>query len=287
MLRPYGLTRTYSCQCKGVRRYERRYNRRVIATARPGRRLLLASNNAHKLAEYRALFTGLPFMLQVPKDLGLTLEVAETGRTFTENAVLKAQAFARAADVAALADDSGLEVDALGGLPGTRSRRYAGEDATNADRMALLLERLRGVVTAGRTARFRCVIAVAAADGSLLGSVEGTVEGLIAARSREARTDLATIRCSGCRSVVARWLSYLQRRRMLSATVPRPRRLPAPCSPRGGAEGIRDDRSAYSPCPDCDTGRRRGRGSPVLRGADRPRGSREAAGPAPARRSVV
>ena len=171
---------------RGVRCYERRYNRRVIATARPERRLLLASNNAHKLAEYRALFAGLPFMLQVPKDLGLTLDVAETGRTFTENAVLKAQAFARAADVAALADDSGLEVDALGGLPGTQSRRYAGEDATDAERMALLLERLRGVATAERTARFRCVIAVAAADGSLLGSVEGTVEGLIATEPRGA-----------------------------------------------------------------------------------------------------
>ena len=167
-----------------MRRYERRYNRRVTATARPRRRLLLASNNAHKLAEYRALFAGLPFVLQVPKDLGLTLDVAETGRTFTENAVLKAQAFARAADVAALADDSGLEVDALGGLPGTWSRRYAGEDATDAERMALLLERLRGVATAERTARFRCVIAVADADGSLLGSVEGVVEGLIAAEPR-------------------------------------------------------------------------------------------------------
>ena len=169
---------------QGVRRHKRRYNPRVTATARPRRRLLLASNNAHKLSEYRVLFAGLPFVLQVPKDLGLTLDVAETGRTFTENAVLKAQAFARAARVAALADDSGLEVDALGGLPGTLSRRYAGEDATDAERMALLLERLRGVATAERTARFRCVIAVAAADGSLLGSVEGTVEGLIATEPR-------------------------------------------------------------------------------------------------------
>ena len=146
--------------------------------------MLLASNNAHKLSEYHALFAGLPLALQVPKDLGLMLDVAETGRTFTENAVLKAQAFARAAGGAALADDSGLEVDALGGLPGTRSRRYAGEDATDTERMALLLERLRGVVTAERTARFRCVIAVAAADGSLLGSVEGAVEGLIATEPR-------------------------------------------------------------------------------------------------------
>ena len=167
-----------------MRQYERRYNPRVTATAWPRRRLLLASNNAHKLSEYRALFAVLPFTLQVPKDLGLTLDVAETGRTFTENAVLKARAFARAAGVAALADDSGLEVDALGGLPGTRSRRYAGEDATDAGRMALLLERLREVATAERTARFRCVIAVAAADGSLLGCVEGTVEGLITAEPR-------------------------------------------------------------------------------------------------------
>ena len=156
----------------------------TAATAPPRRRLLLASNNAHKLAEHRALFADLPFALQVPKDLGLTLDVAETGRTFTENAVLKAQAFATAAGVAALADDSGLEVDALAGLPGTGPRRYAGEDATDAERIALLLERLRGVATAERTARYRCVMAVAAADGSLLGSVEGVVEGLIAAEPR-------------------------------------------------------------------------------------------------------
>ncbi len=162
----------------------RRYNPLVTATAGPRRRLLLASNNVHKLSEYRALFAGLPFVLQVPRDLGLTLDVAETGRTFTENAVLKARAFARAAGVAALADDSGLEVEVLGGWPGTRSRRYAGEAATDAERMALLLERLRGVAAAERTARFRCVIAVAAADGSLLGSVEGMVEGLIGTEPR-------------------------------------------------------------------------------------------------------
>ncbi|MAG36607.1 MAG: non-canonical purine NTP pyrophosphatase, RdgB/HAM1 family [Dehalococcoidia bacterium] len=156
----------------------------MTPTSRPRHRLLIASNNAHKLSEYRALFADLDLELQVPKDLGLELDVAETGMTFAENAVLKARAFAQASGVASLADDSGLEVDALGGLPGTRSRRYAGEEATDADRNSLLLEQMDGVASPERTARFRCVIAVAGADGSLLGSVEGTVEGSIATEPR-------------------------------------------------------------------------------------------------------
>ena len=88
--------------------------------------LLIASNNAHKVAEFRRLFEHLPFDLLTPADLGLELEVEETGETVQENAILKARAFSEAADMPALADDSGIEVDALNGAPGVRSARYGG-----------------------------------------------------------------------------------------------------------------------------------------------------------------
>jgi XTP/dITP diphosphohydrolase len=144
-------------------------------------RLLLATTSQKKIGELSSILAGIPATLVTPGEVGLTLEVAETGTTFAENATLKALAFARAGELAALADDSGLEVDALGGEPGVRSARYAGPRATDADRIALVLDRLRGVPDERRTARFRCVIALATPEG-LVGTVEGTCEGLIAHR---------------------------------------------------------------------------------------------------------
>lgn len=148
------------------------------------RRLLLGSNNDEKILEYCALFADLPLLLTSPRHLGLVLDVDEIGQTFKDNAVLKARVFARETGLLALADDSGLEVDALDGLPGIHSRRYAGPDATDADRIALLLERLRGVPKVQRSARFRCVIAVAAPDGALIATVDGVVQGHIATQPR-------------------------------------------------------------------------------------------------------
>ncbi|MGH2369006.1 MAG: RdgB/HAM1 family non-canonical purine NTP pyrophosphatase [Chloroflexota bacterium] len=148
-------------------------------------RLLLASTSAKKLAELVEVFAGLPLTLATPQEIGLDLEVEETGETFAANAVLKAVAFARAAQLPALADDSGLEIDALGGEPGVRSRRYAGPQATDADRIALVLEKLRDVPDGQRTARFRCAMAVATPAG-LVGTMDGTCEGEIA---REPRGD--------------------------------------------------------------------------------------------------
>jgi XTP/dITP diphosphohydrolase len=105
--------------------------------------------------------------------------VEETGETFRDNAILKANAFARSAGLPALADDSGLEVDALGGAPGVRSARYAGPGASDADRIALLLRNLAHVPAAQRQARFRCTMALATPEG-LVGTVDGTCEGEIA-----------------------------------------------------------------------------------------------------------
>jgi XTP/dITP diphosphohydrolase len=127
--------------------------------------LLLATNNKGKVKEYRELLLGIPFELVTPARQGLKLEVAETGHSYEENARLKAEAFSRASGLLTLADDSGLEVDALHGEPGIRSSRYAGEGATDAERVEYLLAKLRDVPAEKRTAHFRCVIAIAWPEG--------------------------------------------------------------------------------------------------------------------------
>jgi XTP/dITP diphosphohydrolase len=142
-------------------------------------KLLVATNNPGKVREYEALLEGLPLTLTYLVQEGLDVEVEETGSTFAENARLKAMAYARASDLWTLADDSGLEVDALGGEPGTYSARYAGQGASDEDRYRLLLRKLEGVPWEQRTARFRCVIAVATPQGEIR-TAEGTCEGIIA-----------------------------------------------------------------------------------------------------------
>jgi len=123
------------------------------------RTVVLASSNPGKLRELEALLAPLGWRLRLQSELGIA-PVEETGATFEANALLKARHAARAAGTAAIADDSGLEVDALGGAPGVRSARYAGEGATDADNLARLLAALRDVPSAARGARFRCAIAL-------------------------------------------------------------------------------------------------------------------------------
>ena len=143
------------------------------------RELLLATTNYHKLEEYRAIFSGLPFHFLSLHDIHLDLDVEETGTTFAENAELKALAYARASGMLTLADDSGLEIDALGGAPGIYSARFAGKETSYEERFRLLLEQLNGLTRERRTARFRCAIALAEPSGYHQ-TVEGTLEGLIA-----------------------------------------------------------------------------------------------------------
>ena len=121
-------------------------------------RLLLASANRGKLRELRAILEGLPVELVGLDDAGAGVppEVEETGDTFLENALLKARAYAEWSGLAAVADDSGLEVDALGGAPGVRSARYAGQGASDEANLDKLLAELAGVPPDRRTARFRC-----------------------------------------------------------------------------------------------------------------------------------
>ena len=142
-------------------------------------RLLIATRNPGKLREYEQLLAGLPLSLTYLDREGITHEVEEMGETFTENAVRKAQEYARLSGFLTLADDSGLEVDALGGEPGVHSARYAGQEADDKDRYQLLLQRMQGIPWEERGARFRCVIAVAEPEGETH-TAEGTCEGVIA-----------------------------------------------------------------------------------------------------------
>lgn len=130
-------------------------------------KLLLATNNKGKVREYRHLLHDLPYELVTLAEQNITTVVAETGQSLEDNARLKATALAKESRLITLADDSGLEVDALGGEPGPLSARYAGEDASDKERVRYLLARLEGVPWEKRTARFRCVIALAKPDGQV------------------------------------------------------------------------------------------------------------------------
>lgn len=141
-------------------------------------RLLLATNNPGKVREFRRLLAGAPFVVETPAEAGIALEVAETGSSYAENAALKARAFASASGRLALADDSGIEVDALDGAPGMYSARFGGDGLDDAGRTALLLEKLAGVPMERRGARYRAVVAVADPDGSVE-LFEGVQEGRI------------------------------------------------------------------------------------------------------------
>src|SRR5438094_846528 len=149
--------------------------------------VLIATTNPGKLREYNHLFERVPGARMVsPNDVEVWVEVAETGSTMQENALLKARALYQALPQEArdegwwvLGDDSGLEVDAMGGGPGVHSNRWAGPNTTAADRNRLLLERLKDVPYEERTARFRCVVALIDPQG-VERLTEGVVEGRIA-----------------------------------------------------------------------------------------------------------
>ncbi len=146
-----------------------------------GKKLLIATRNPGKLREFVRLLGGLPCQLLDLREAGVTIAVAETGKTFGENARLKAEGYASASGLLTLADDSGLEVDALGGEPGVMSARYGGPGLTDEQRVQLLLERMKAVPGHRRQARFRAVIALAGpgVPGGVL-VTEGVVEGAIA-----------------------------------------------------------------------------------------------------------
>jgi XTP/dITP diphosphohydrolase len=153
-------------------------------------RLLVATRSVHKLAELRQLLSVDRAELLTLDDLGVAGDVDETGATFESNALLKARFGARATGLPTLADDSGLEVEALGGGPGVRTRRYAGENATDDDNNAKLLAELAGLPPERRAARYVCVLALALPSeagprgGLPVRVVRGTCRGRIATEAR-------------------------------------------------------------------------------------------------------
>lgn len=131
------------------------------------RKLLLATRNGGKLQEYRLLLDSVSLSLTTLSEEGVEESVPEDALSFEENARLKAVTFAKKTGLLTLADDSGLAVDVLGGEPGPLSARYAGEGASDAERIRYLLARLKGVPWERRTARFRCVAGIAFPDGEV------------------------------------------------------------------------------------------------------------------------
>ncbi len=130
-------------------------------------KLLLATNNRAKVREYARLLKGMPYHIVSLEDVNISEQVEETGASFEENAILKAKRYCELSGLTTMADDSGLEVNALGGEPGVRSARYAGEDASDKERIDFLLKKIVDVTWEKRQAQFKCVIAIAYPDGKV------------------------------------------------------------------------------------------------------------------------
>ena len=145
---------------------------------KPGDTVVIASTNPGKIAEVRQIMAGLPLVLVTRDEVGGWPEIEETGDTYLANALLKAHAVSAITGLPALADDSGIEVDALGGEPGVRSARYAGEQATDEDNNARLVASLEGIPPQRRGARYRCVAVLVTPDGEEIAGV-GSCEGRI------------------------------------------------------------------------------------------------------------
>jgi XTP/dITP diphosphohydrolase len=144
------------------------------------RELLIATSNPGKIRELESLLAALPLRLRSLKEFPSIEEVAETGRTFTDNAVLKATGYARQTSLWTLADDSGLEVEALGGAPGVFSARYGGPLASDTDRVRLLLDELSRTNDTVRRARFTAVVVIASPDARVMHVAEGHCNGHLA-----------------------------------------------------------------------------------------------------------
>lgn len=148
--------------------------------------LLIATGNAGKLREYREILTNFDITVISPDDVDLAgFDVEETGTTFEENARLKAEAYAQASNRLALADDSGLVVDALDGRPGVYSARYGGPGLDEAGRRQRLLDEMQDIADTERSARFVCVIAVHDPQRQITETVEGICKGTIMREERD------------------------------------------------------------------------------------------------------
>lgn len=149
-------------------------------------KLLVATHNKGKLAEYRRLLEDIPFEWLTLSDVGIDAEVDETGTTFEQNAELKAAQYSQMTGLLTLADDSGLEVDAIEGRPGVYSARYGGPGLDDAGRRHYLLKELEGVPFEQRTARFICVIALYVPQMRVARFVDGICEGYVTLEEHDA-----------------------------------------------------------------------------------------------------
>jgi XTP/dITP diphosphohydrolase len=149
-------------------------------------RIALATRNPHKIRELTRICADWPVEWTSIRDHDPAMfpDVDETGATYLENAILKASAVASTAGMAALADDSGIEVDALGGRPGPRSARFAGPDASDERNLAELIRAIRGVPGAGLTARYRCLAVLVEREGGEVVQAEGVCEGTLVTKPR-------------------------------------------------------------------------------------------------------
>jgi|SRR5687768_2922985 len=146
--------------------------------------IVIATSNPGKLVEVVTILDGLRLKLLSLADFSNVIAVEESGATFTENAVRKAQEYARQTGHWSIADDSGLEVDALGGAPGVMSARFGGEGVSDAERVSCLLSRMESIPDEQRNGRFRCAIALADFKGALIHLAHGTCEGKISFHPR-------------------------------------------------------------------------------------------------------
>lgn len=142
-------------------------------------KLLLASSNSGKIREYRLLLGDIGYQIVTLSEQGLSKVTTESGNTYEQNAEMKATTYAKLSQLITLADDSGLEVDALHGKPGIHSARFAGKNATDADRVTKLLTMMGSIPWDRRTAHFKCVIAIATPEGKLI-LCQGKRHGIIA-----------------------------------------------------------------------------------------------------------
>lgn len=148
--------------------------------------LLIATKNKGKVVELEKLFAGLPIALKSLNDFPNALDVEETSKTFAENAALKARSYSQQTELWSLADDSGLEVDALNGAPGVFSARYAGEMASDRENIEKLLQEIKDTGNQNRVARFVCAMAVADDAGEIKFAAEGFCDGIIIGEPRGA-----------------------------------------------------------------------------------------------------
>ena len=176
------------------------------------KKIIFATGNQNKMREIREIYEDLGYEILSMKEAGISVDIVEDGKTFEENALIKARAIADQVDAIVLADDSGLEIDYLNKEPGIYSARYMGEDTSYDIKNANLIERLDGVPKEKRTARFVCAVAAVFPDGSEK-VVRGTIEGYISVGSRRGRMDLAMIRSFLCRCLWVQYGGYVPRKK--------------------------------------------------------------------------